>query len=122
MATPLIHAKSSVKKHGGKIEDYLPIHEFFDQTKGHIANFRHRAILHNSFGMLLAEKFFGSYIVNSDGKQVEVRQVSYEHIMEDCGRVPSVQDWLECLQPQPWMLKASESAKLTRELTDIIMQ
>lgn len=119
MATPLIHAKSSVRKHGGKIEDYLPIHEFFDQTKGHVANFRHRAILHNSFGMLLAEKFFGSYIVNSEGKQVEVRQVSYEHIMEDCGKVPSVQDWVEHIHPQPWMLKATESAKLTKELSII---
>jgi hypothetical protein len=27
MANPLIHSKSSVKRWGGKVEDYLPIHE-----------------------------------------------------------------------------------------------
>ena len=27
MANPLIHSKSSVKRWGGKVEDYLPIHQ-----------------------------------------------------------------------------------------------
>jgi hypothetical protein len=122
MASPLIHAKSSVKKYGGCIEDYIEIHEFFDQTKGHVADFRHRSILHNSFGMLLAEQFFGSYITNSDGRQVEVRQISYDHIMEDCGKVPSIQDWVMHIQPQPWMMKGGESRKLTQELSTITNQ
>jgi len=37
------HALSSVKRFGGKPEDYLPIHEFFDESKSHFADFRHRA-------------------------------------------------------------------------------
>ena len=27
MANPLIHSKSSVKRWGGSVEDYLPIHD-----------------------------------------------------------------------------------------------
>ena len=33
MAHPLQHAKSSVRKWGGVVEDYLEIHEWFDETK-----------------------------------------------------------------------------------------
>jgi len=33
MSHPLLHAKSSVKKFGGKVEDYIDIHNWFDATK-----------------------------------------------------------------------------------------
>ena len=33
MAHPNLHAKSSVKKWGGTEQDYIPIHEWFDETK-----------------------------------------------------------------------------------------
>ena len=33
MAHPLQHAKSSVLKFGGKEEDYIEIHNWFDETK-----------------------------------------------------------------------------------------
>jgi hypothetical protein len=78
--------------------------------------FKHRAILHNSFGMLLAEQVFGDYITNSDGKMVEVRQIAYDHIFEDCGFVPTVEDWLKGLQVQPWMMKADETRKVKASL------
>lgn len=116
MGTPLLHAKSSVRKHGGSVEDYLPIHKWLDSTKGTYANFKHRAILHNSFGMLLAEQVFGDYIVNSHNKQVEVRQIAYEHIVEDCGFVPTVEDWLKGMQVQPWMMKSDETRKVKSEI------
>jgi len=122
MASPLIHAKSSVKKYGGSINDYIHIHKFFDSTKGHMPNFKHRAILHNSFGMLLAEQVFGDYVTNSEGKMVEVRQIAYDHIYEDCGKVPTVEDWLQNLQPQVWMMKSDESRKVKRELETIEAQ
>ena len=122
MGTPLLHAKSSVKKYGGVVEDYLPIHKFFDSTKGHLPNFKHRAILHNSFGMLLAEQVFGDYVTNSEGKMVEVRQIAYDHIYEDCGKVPTVEDWLQNLQPQVWMMKSDETRKVKRELETIEAQ
>lgn len=122
MGTPLLHAKSSVKKYGGSINDYIHIHRWFDSTKGHMPNFKHRAILHNSFGMLLAEQVFGDYVTNSEGKMVEVRQIAYDHIYEDCGKVPTVEDWLQNLQPQVWMMKSDESRKVKRELETIEAQ
>jgi hypothetical protein len=33
MATPYHHALSSVKKWGGNVEDYLPLHDWFDASK-----------------------------------------------------------------------------------------
>ena len=33
MAHPLKHAENSVRKFGGKPEDYLPIHNWFDESK-----------------------------------------------------------------------------------------
>jgi hypothetical protein len=116
MGTPLLHSRSSVREFGGRIEDYIEIHKFFDSTKGHMPIFKHRAILHNSFGMLLAEQVFGDYITNSDGKMVEVRQIAYRHIYEDCGFIPTVEDWLKHIQVQPWMMKADESRKVRKEI------
>lgn len=38
MANPIIHSESSVKRWGGKIEDYLPIHEKMDCSKAWISD------------------------------------------------------------------------------------
>ena len=39
------HALSSVKKWGGTAEDYLPLHQWFDEpSKLIVADFRHRAL------------------------------------------------------------------------------
>lgn len=27
-----------------------------------------------------------------------------QHVLEDLGRIPTVQDWLGKIQPEPWML------------------
>jgi hypothetical protein len=43
MAHPIEHAKSSAKKLGGVPEDYQKIHDFFDESKSYVADFRHRA-------------------------------------------------------------------------------
>ena len=40
MAHPYHHALSSVKKWGGEVKDYLPIHEWFDHSKSYVADFR----------------------------------------------------------------------------------
>ena len=116
MGTPLLHAKSSVRKYGGSVNDYIAIHKWFDSTKSNYPKFLHRAVLHNSFGMLLAEQVFGDFVVNSDGKDIEVRQIAYDHIMEDCGFVPTVEDWVKHIQVQPWMFKSDESRKAKKEI------
>ena len=104
MAHAWYHALSSSRRFGGKPEDYLDIHRWFDQTKAHIADSRHRTILHSSFGIFLCEQVFGVTLVNSDDKTLAVRLVAEQHVMEDMGgRIPSVQDWLAELPLQPWM-------------------
>ena len=103
MAHPLKHAESSARKFGGKPEDYLAIHNWFDESKAFLADFRHRALRHHAEGIFLAERFFGVTIVNSDGERVPVRYVGERHVKEDLGRIPTVQDWLSQINPQRWM-------------------
>ena len=101
---PLVHSKISAKRFGGKPEDYQELHDFFDSSKMCYPHMKHRAILHNSFGIYLLERVFGTYITNSDGKQVSVRDVGEQHVLDDLGRIPTVQDWLEHLElAEPWM-------------------
>lgn len=104
MAHPLHHAESSVRKYGGKPEDYLAIHAWFDESKVAMANFRHRALRHHSFGIFEAEKVFGIFIVNADGKRIPVRFIAEQHVREDCGGIiPSPIDWLRGITAKPWM-------------------
>lgn len=100
---PYLHAKNSVNKYGGKIEDYLPIHDFFDSSKATLADVRHRALLHSSFGIFLVEKVFGTTITNSDGKVVCVRDLGEDHVSEDLGFIPTPEHYLKNMQVQEWM-------------------
>jgi len=75
MAHPLKHAASSARKFGEGAEEYLLIHNRFDESKAFLADFRYRALRHHAEGIFLAEKLFGVAIVNSDGKKVPVRYV-----------------------------------------------
>lgn len=100
---PYEHARNSVRKYGGVVEDYLPIHNFLDSSKAHVADMRHRAMLHNSFGCYLAEQLYGVYFTNSDGKVVQVRDIAEEHIIEDMGRIPSVNEYLEGMPFYDWL-------------------
>ena len=40
MAHPYHHALSSVRRFGGAVDDYLPLHAWFDESKQIIADFR----------------------------------------------------------------------------------
>jgi len=104
MTHPYHHAVSSAKKWGGKPEDYLPIHNWFDETKESLCHFTHRAMRHHAEGIFEAERVFGITITNSDEKQVPVRYVGEQHVKEDCGgRVPTMADWLIRIKPASWM-------------------
>lgn len=108
---PYVHAKNSVKRYGGCIQDYMPIHNWFDSTKAAYANFAHRAILHNTFGIYLAEQVFGDTITNSDGKVLSVRDIGEDHVKEDCGgKIPTIKDWLKSVEPEAWMLGKTQKA------------
>ncbi len=103
MAHPLKHAESSARKFGGKAEDYLAIHNWFDESKAFIADFRHRSLRHHTEGIFLCERIFGVAITNSEGKQVPVRYIGEQHVREDLGRIPTAQDWLSQITPARWM-------------------
>ena len=99
----LLHAKSSVSIFGGCIEDYLPIHTWFDTSKNYYPDVRHRALRHHSEGIGMCESIFGGYITNSDGKQVSVRAIGEQHCREDLGFIPTVEFWLSKIGMEPWM-------------------
>lgn len=104
MSHPWHHAESSARKYGGKPEDYIAIHTWFDGSKAQMVNFRHRALRHHALGIFEAEERFGVTITNSNGKQIPVRFIGEQHVKEDCGGiVPSVQDWLKGIPGQRWM-------------------
>ena len=100
---PFQHARASVKKYGGKIEDYQEIHDFFDSSKQTLPDMRHRAILHSAFGIFLLERVFGTTITNSDGKQVCVRDLGEDHVIQDLGFIPTVERWLKHLPKEDLM-------------------
>lgn len=112
MSHPLHHSISSVKIHGGKIEDYLPIHNWFDETKAHYHDMRHRALRHHAEGIFWAEKQFGVYIVNSDNKMIPVRVIGEQHVKEDLGFVPTIKEYLDTMTPKSWMYRPGEGRKL----------
>ena len=104
MSHTIFHARSSVRRFGGKTEDYRAIHDWLDATKETFCDFRHRALRHHSQGVFEAERVFGVMIVNSDGASIPTRYVAEQHIKEDCGGiVPSVSDWLSRIRPEAWM-------------------
>lgn len=109
MAHPYDHARSSVKKWGGAESDYLPIHNWFDETKAWIGHSKHRMFRHHSEGIFEAERVFGLYIINSDGKRVYVRYIGEQHVKEDCnGHIPSAKDWMDMItsgKAEKWALK-----------------
>ncbi len=123
MSKPHIHAVSSAKKYGGVPEDYIDIHNWFDQTKAHVADARHRALLHNSFGCFLAEQVFGETRINSAKLVYSVRDVAEQHIIEDLGWIPSVQDYLTHMSMETWMYKRKLSAsELNKQLGPSVEQ
>ena len=110
MGHPIQHAKSSVRKWGGCVEDYLAIHEWFDESKAWVAHSKHRMIRHHSEGIFECEKRFGQTLINSDSKTVYVRYIGEQHVREDCnGYIPTAKEWIDGLQNPPiWMLKTQQ--------------
>lgn len=112
MSKPWIHAKSSARRYGGQPEDYLDIHQLMDSSKAAMPDNRHRALTHNAWfigagGPL--ELIFGTVITNSDGKEVSVRDIGEQHILEDFGMqfIPTVSDYLGEMEMKNWMNNGS---------------
>src|ERR1700728_5410731 len=103
MAHPYHHSLSSVKKWGGCVADYQRIHDWFDESKKIIADFRHRALRHHAEGIFMAETIFGSTITLSTRRVIPTRWVGEQHVQEDLGFIPSFADWVKAIRPEPWM-------------------
>jgi hypothetical protein len=115
---PWLHAKSSARKWGGDPGPYLPIHDFLDSSKSAHASVKHRAVLHSAFGIYLAERVFGHNIINSLGREVSVRDVAERHVIEDLGKIPSLDDWLDHMTLEEWMGGPSRKTRTVDLLED----
>lgn len=69
-------------------------------------DFRHRALRHHTQGVFECERVFGQTITNSGGREIPVRWVAEQHVVEDLGFLPTLSDWLSCIQPKPWMTRS----------------
>lgn len=114
MADPFHHALSSTKKWGGEVENYLPIHKWFDQPKAHFSDPRSRAIRHHAQGIDWAIEHFGQTITISTGKKIPTRWIGELHVLEDFGFIPTMADFLRCMSVEQWMVRGAR--KLSKEL------
>ena len=109
---PIIHAKSSAKKFGGTWEEYIDIHNWFDNTKAWYGHSNHRMWRHHSEWVFEMEKVFGMSFVNSEGKTVYTRYVGEQHVREDCyNHLPSAKEWIMALEAKErpmWMLRTMD--------------
>jgi hypothetical protein len=131
MANPLIHSKSSVKRWGGKVEDYIKIHELLDSPKATMNNNTSRMLTHNTwFAYTIIPQIFGYNIINSNGRSVDSVDIAMLHIAEDFRMkfVPTPQDYLKHLQLQGWMnngvkdIDNPEATKIAEEFLETIRQ
>jgi hypothetical protein len=103
MADAFHHAVSSARNWGGTAEDYLAVHQWFDESKMITCDFRHRALRHHAEGITLCVQIFGPTITTSVGRQVPTRWVAEQHVKEDFGWIPSFVDWVRSIKAEPWM-------------------
>jgi hypothetical protein len=97
----VVHSQISVKRRGGVIEDYLPIHDFMDSTKELCSDNRHR-ILHTLWGIRrVIVPIFGHTIINSNGKAVNVKDLcEQDHILPDYQNkfIPTLADFASAIK------------------------
>lgn len=100
---PTIHSKISVKRFGGKIEDYHKLHSFMDSSKEVEPTNLHRCLTHHLwFAKNVMIPVFGGHFKNSDNRDVDVKDLcELDHILPDFQNkfVPSLSDYFELLEP-----------------------
>ena len=124
----VIHSQISVRKRGGKIEDYLPIHDFIDSTKELCSDNRHR-ILHTMWGIKrVIVPIFGHTIVNSDNKAVNVKDLcEQDHILPDYHNkfIPTLSDFVSAIdnkiEDEFDFEKFSTSYKNDKDLLELLL-
>jgi hypothetical protein len=112
MSKPLIHAKSSAKKFGGKPSDYLKIHTFMDSSKNVTSLPTHRALTHNTWfiGTVLPAVFGETFKRESDGVEISTRDIGEQHVSEDFkGFIPSASDFIDAMIVEDWMMNGKST-------------
>lgn len=109
------HARSSAAKWGGDWQPYLAVHNWIDESKKIIADFRHRALRHHAEGIWQCEQVLGPTIQNSNGVHVPTRLIAERHVIEDLGHIPSFADWARKIPGEAWMVGEGNGPK-TKEL------
>ena len=95
------HALSSVRKWGGTADDYLALHQWFDESKAITADFRHRALRHHAEGIFMLERFFGATITISTGRIVPVRLIGEQHVPRGSRLKPPAARPSSTIKPSP---------------------
>ena len=104
------HALSSARKWGATAQDYLALHQWFNEPSKLItADFRHRALRHHAEGIFMLERFFGPTITISTGRVVPVRLIGEQHVREDLGFIPGFADWCAAFARSPGWAAPSRS-------------
>jgi hypothetical protein len=67
--------------------------QLLDSSKATCAHFKHRFLLHHREGVELDARIFGASVINSENNAIETRRILTEHLIEDVGRVVSVEEW-----------------------------
>lgn len=124
MSHPWVHAESSVNIFGGKTEDYIQIHHWFDETKSWFPDWRHRSMRHHVEGIQECIEVFGKKIVNSDCVEISVYDIGIQHVTEDLGFVPTYQDWFDSFSEEKWKEtvqdRMKERKKVQGNMTDAL--
>lgn len=116
------HSRLSVRKFGGKEIDYYEIHKFIDSSKLFIYNPKHRLLLHNLWGIEITVEKFSDIVLNSDNREILVRDIAAEHCKEDLdGRVPSLNDWLK-ENNENLLNKVNQPLNLSIELEEFVLR
>lgn len=120
MGDPLKHSESSARLFGGEPEDYLHVHTVMDSSKLFLADWRHRALLHNTFGIHIFEQLMGvTFKRKSDGVSVCTRTILGQHIMEDLGAIPTAGEFLREMPLKQWMTGITSKQKATMQTLTI---
>ena len=114
----VMHSRSSVKKWGGTVEDFLPLHQWMDGSKEMMGDIRHRALRHHTQGIFEGERHFGPTITISTGKVVPTRDILERHVVEDLGHLVTLSDWLREMPMQVWMSGQKRVKVKTIKLTE----
>lgn len=80
-----------------------------------MADVRHRAVFHSAFGIFIVERVFGTTRTNSIGKVYSVRDIAEQHVQEDLGFIPSLEQWFKNMPIEDWMMGRNKGVASTKK-------